>query len=242
MTRANLVLLHGVGPGPEAFADVAALLSTDHRVLRPERPWSAGTAPSLDDQAAGVAAAMVAADMCPATVVGVSGGATLGLRLAMLFPGVVDRLLVHEPLVGSHAPDLAARFGAWGQRVASGDDAEVVAFVRSVMSLATWAKLGDASRARVLDTLDRVRAELPVFAAFDPRADDLALLRRIPLLTTVGSRSGSDRLDAAAVLTALAGASTAVIDGAANLPHVDVPAVFADVIRSFAGTRAAATC
>lgn len=237
--RPNVVLLHGVGPGPEAFADVAALLSADHRVLCPERPWRPGAAPSLDDQAIAIAVAMVGADSSPATVVGVSGGATLALRLAVMAPGAVERLVVHEPLVGRHAPTLAARFRAWSERVA-GDDADVLAFVRSVMSDLTWNRLEPTSRTRVLASLDRIRDEVGVFGRFEPSDLDLALLERIPVLTSVGGRSGPERTEAAAVLARLAGASVVTIDGAGNLPNIDEPVAFAELVRSFVTSTVAA--
>jgi pimeloyl-ACP methyl ester carboxylesterase len=240
MRARNLVLLHGVGPGPEAFADVAALLSADHRVLCPERPWSAAAPPSLDDQATAVAVAMAVAEMSPATVVGVSGGATLALRLAALAPGAVERLVVHEPLVGHHAPTLATRFKAWAARV-EGDDADVLAFVRSVMSESTWSILGQASRARVLQSLDRIRAEVPVFGGFDPSTEELEALQRIPVLTTIGGRSGPERREAATVLATLAGATVVTIADAGNLPHVDAPVAFVDAVRAFVAGEVA-TC
>ena len=105
-----IVLLHGVGVGPESFASVAELLEDRHPVVALERPAGpGGAALDLPDQADLLARSLD--DLgAPVRLVGVSGGATLGLCLALRHPDAVEALLLHEPLVGPLAPALDRRF------------------------------------------------------------------------------------------------------------------------------------
>ena len=228
-----VVLLHGVGPGPESFVDVAEQLAVDHLVLTVERPWSPRRATSLDEQALSVVAALRHAGVAAATIVGVSGGATLALHLATYAPEVVAGIVAHEPHVGRHAPSLATVV-AEGVRRVQADDGEVISHVRDVMGPAAWDRLPPLSRMRVEAGAVRARSEVPVFASFAPTAEQLASLRSVPLVTTVGGDSRRERYDAAGALERLAGARVEVIEGARNLVHVDRPEAFIGVVRTIA--------
>lgn len=234
-----VVLLHGVGPGPESFAEIAEDLAVDHLVLTVERPWSPRRPTSLDEQALSVVAALRHAGVAPATIVGVSGGATLALHLATYAPEVVAGLVVHEPLVGRHAPSLARVF-AEGLRRVQADDGEVISFVRDVMGPTAWERLPPLSRMRVEGGAARARNEVPVFASFAPTAEELGALRSIPLVTSVGGDSGPARFEAARALERLAGARIEVIEAAGNLVHVEQPAAFVSLVRRSVAGRVAA--
>jgi len=231
----DIVLLHGVGVGPETFAELAQLLAVDHRTLVIERPDGGDRAVMLEEQADAVSDTMRSLEATGALVVGVSGGATLALLLAIRHPDVVGGLVVHEPLVGPHAPDLHARFTRAAEHAARGD-AEALDVVRSVLGPDTWSALDARTQAHLAAGAPRARAEIPVFAAFSPTLGELASLRTLPVLATVGSRSGPERDVAAAVLSRLAGAAMMVVPGAGNAAQLDAPAALADAIRSWRPT------
>lgn len=226
----DIVLLHGVGVGPDSFLELARLLEPDHRVIVPERLGDANAAASLDEQAAAVAALLVDLDAIGARVVGVSGGATLALLLAIRHRHVVGSVVLHEPLVGRLAPALHARFSGAAEQAAR-SDAAALAVVRGVLGEPTWDRLGPVGQAGVAGLAPRARLEVPVFAAFDPTAGELASLVGLPVLTTVGGTSHPDRQDVVQVLTMVAGADHAMIEGVGNVAHLDDPAAFAALLR-----------
>lgn len=225
----DVVLLHGVGVGPDSFSETARLLAGDRRVLVPARPGGDGGAVPLEEQADAVAAEMVAHGAAGARIVGTSGGATLALVLALRRPDLVGSLLLHEPLVGRHAPGLQRRFRSAADAAAAGD-AAALEVVRGVLGAPTWDRLGEAGRAGVAALARRARHEVPVFAAFDPPAEELAGLRALPVLVTVGGSSGAERHEAARALVELAGAESAVLDGAGNAAQLDAPAALAELV------------
>ncbi len=128
-----VVLLHGVGVGPESFATLAGLLEDHHRVIVLERPGRGRGGPlPLVDQVDLIAACIRELGAAGGRLVGVSGGATLGLLLAIRHPGAVAGLVLHEPLVGPLAPELHEQFQRSAQR-AIRSDADAMDVVRTVM-------------------------------------------------------------------------------------------------------------
>lgn len=227
-----VVLLHGVGVGPESFAALAELLEDRHRVVALPRPVGPdGTALSLADQADQLARLLPEVGAAGARLVGVSGGATLGLCLAIRHPEAVGGLVLHEPLVGSLAPGLHARFQGAAARAALGD-AEAMAVVRAVMGEPTWAALEPSARRAAEAQAPRWRGEIAAFAAFDPTADQVATLGTRPVLVTLGERSGPERRTAADVLVRLARARLAVVADAGNAAQLDAPAALAALIAT----------
>jgi pimeloyl-ACP methyl ester carboxylesterase len=267
-----VVLVHGVGIGAWAFADMAAALAADHRVLVPDRrgygpadvdgPWSASVPEQVGDpQAMAVSrsvtdAAVPASASVPeqvgdllavladrgldeATWVGVSGGATLVLALAMTAPSVVHAAVVHEPVFGPLAPDLHAALAAAEARlVASGSGAEgVLEFMAGLVGEERLAALPASVREAIVLRSDVIRAEVPAFIEFAPTAADLPRLADVALVATVGSTSPRERQLAAAVLGELAGARVEVIDGVRHLPQLEATEEFEKVIRAAAAPR-----
>lgn len=228
----DIVLLHGVGLGPETFADLARLLAIDHRVLVIERPGGNGWAVPIDQQAAAVAETVMSLRCAGATVVGVSGGATLALALGIRYVDVVGSLVLHEPLIGPLAPTLDERF-AQAAREAQRGDAEALRVVQRVVGDTTWERLDPSVRARAAEGASRARAEIPVFAAFAPTTAELRVLRQRRVLVTVGGASAPERHVAAEILAAIAGASVAVVPDAGNAAQVDAPEAFAALIRGW---------
>lgn len=228
----DIVLLHGVGVGPDSFLATARHLATDHRVLVPARPGSATGAVALEAQADAVATTILEHGAGGARVVGVSGGATLGLVLALRHRAVIGSLVLHEPLLGRLVPALHERFLAAARQAGLGDDS-ALEVVRLVLGATTWARMGDEERAAVEAEAPRARHEVAVFAAFDPTVDQISSLTGLPLLVTVGSESRPERYEVVDVLRRLAGAEHALVEGAGNAAQLDVPLAFADLIRGW---------
>ncbi|MBX3283919.1 MAG: alpha/beta hydrolase [Actinobacteria bacterium] len=228
-----VVLVHGVGAGPASFDRLAARLEGRHRVVAVERPLGpAGTALDVVDQADRLADDLVARGLAGGLVVGVSGGATVGLALAIRHPEAAGALVLHEPLLGRHAAGLHARFHEAAALAATGLEGAMTV-VRSVMGDDTWEALGPHGRAAAWDQAARWQAEIPRFAAFDPTAEELGRLHDRPVLATVGARSTVERRLAAAVLQNLAGVDVVEVPGAGNAAHLDAPDAFASVLEAW---------
>lgn len=228
-----VVLVHGVGVGPESFARLAELLEDRHRVVAVERPaGEGGEALAVVDQADRLAEVLADLGAGDGLLVGVSGGATVGLALAIRHPGVAGALVLHEPLLGRHAAGLHAQFDEAADLATTGIEGAMTV-VRTVMSEPTWDALGDDGRAAAWSRATRWQAEIPMFAAFDPSAAELASLWSQPLLVTVGSRSTVERRLAAGVLQNLAGVDVVEVDGAGNAAHLDAPEAFASVLEAW---------
>lgn len=227
------MLVHGVGLGPEVMAACARLLALTGEVVVVHRPGYGALAAeppaSLDDQVGRLAAtlAAVAGDTgTPPLLVGVSGGATLGLALVLRDPGLVSVAVLHEPLLGPLAPDLHAAVADRAAHLAAtpGPDA-VCAFVADLIGAPTWHTLGYDERDAVAERDGLVRAEVAAFAAFAPGAEALAALRDCPvrIVVSTGERSATPRRAASSVLATLAGAVPVTIPGCGHLAPVDAP-------------------
>lgn len=164
-------------------------------------------------------------------IVGVSGGATLGILIAQRHPHLATGYLLHEPLVGPLAPALHQRFQASAASAAASRLA-TMDVVRAVMGEATWAALGPDRQAASTAQAARWQTEIAAFAAFDPSATSLTDLARVPLVASVGGRSGPERHEAASVLQQLANADLAVVPDAGNAVQLDQPAAFARLIAT----------
>jgi pimeloyl-ACP methyl ester carboxylesterase len=94
-----LLLLHGLGGGASNWVHVAPALAAERRVLVPDLPGHAGSAPlaALPSMAAFADCVAEVAEheaMLPAPVVGHSFGALLALRLALLRPDAVTGVVL----------------------------------------------------------------------------------------------------------------------------------------------------
>jgi pimeloyl-ACP methyl ester carboxylesterase len=246
-----VVLLHGVGVGAAAFDAVAATLARTGTVVVPDRRGygtraDAGPAPSLDAQVDELATVVAGAGERPA-VVGVSGGATLALALALraAATGGLDGLgpvVVHEPLVGPLAPRLHTAVTDTYTRTVAADPRLATTYVAGLVGPATWAVLPTAEREAMAGRTATIAAEIPHFLGFAPTADALAALRGHPLWSSVGARSPGARREVHELLRRRAGATALEVPGAAHLPQVDAPDAFAAALQQvLAGSHLAGT-
>jgi pimeloyl-ACP methyl ester carboxylesterase len=241
-----VVLVHGVGVDARAFDPIVGHLGEHHTVVVPDRrgyessahlPLSPLFDAQVDDLAALVASlrgGATSADARSVTVVGVSGGATVALALAIRHAsnGIAPAgpVVVHEPLLGDLAPRLAARVREGYARTLRVHPAQASRYVRELVGSATWSRLDDDARARVAARAGLIAAEVPAFLGFRPSWTDLRALRGGPVLTSIGARSASPRWEAADVLGLMTGRAPVVVEAAGHLPQVDAPERFAQLI------------
>jgi pimeloyl-ACP methyl ester carboxylesterase len=146
-------------------------------------------------------------------VVGVSGGATLGLELSARNTGIRGAIL-HEPAAGSLAPGLLTH-------VAAALDADGLPGFGRALYGPGWTP-GETTA-----DLDTVRGEFAMFGAFEPRA---LVTDPDTILVTTGENSPAPRHAAARALRTELGVRTAVLSGVAHAVHLDAPDRFAAAI------------
>ncbi|HWF36288.1 MAG TPA: alpha/beta hydrolase [Solirubrobacteraceae bacterium] len=228
-----VVLIHGVGFGPETLGGLAAALATQAPVIRVTRrgygerahlPPAASVALHVED----VLAVLDEAEVSRAVIAGMSGGATIALALAIACPERVVAAVVHEPAVGSVAPKLRALVR---DALTRGGGSELL---RVLAGAETWDALTPAAVA-ALDASSRlVEADAAAFLAFEPH---LASARgRVPLVCSVGEHSSVLRHAVAEQLAERMGAPVAVVPGCRHLPQLDAPEAFAELILEHAFT------
>ena len=229
----RVVLVHGVGIGPWSFAALARDLAADHEVVVAHRRGYGASA----HLAPGASLAQQVDDLAelaggPAAFVGVSGGATLVLALALAAPDLARAAVVHEPVVGSLAPGLLAELRSAADELASSSgEAGALAFVRDLVGPQVWAGLVPEQVVDVASRAVVVRAEVPQFLAFSPDPAQLRGLAGGARLYSVGALSRSSRHQAAAAVAAYTGAPPTVLPGAGHLAQVEAPAALARALR-----------
>ena len=238
MTSPPVLLVHGVGLGPDTFDRTRmALAAAGHRVVVVTRPGydvpatvipPARVVP-LEEQLDGIAELIAGLGAGPAVWVGVSGGATLGLLARERIPDSLAATLLHEPLAGSVAPELRDSVldridrmrSTWGPGAA-------VQFVHDLVGEATWGELPLGTVTTLVRREDLVRGEAPMFATYEPAQPRAG--RSVPVVVSVGARSSPLRHRSVTAIAAWLGCPARVLAGVGHLPQVDDPLRFADVI------------
>lgn len=205
----RILLIHGAATTSRVWRHVVDALRADpeirdDQIVVPDRPQSG-------DLTTEVAALARLAD--DALVVGVSGGATLGLELAAR--GVPLRgALLHEPAAGSLVPGLLAGVG----------DALKNDGVRG-FGTALYGPAWNPAET----TADRVTVarEFAMFGEFEPRPLSIDPDRA---LVTTGANSPPRRHDVAAALAQKLRVRTAFVPDTGHAVHLTNPAAFAALI------------
>lgn len=206
----TIVALHGIATTARIWDDVVARLPGRH-VLTPERPRTGDLAAEL---------AALAPLVAGRWVVGMSGGATLGLALAASRTPIAGAIL-HEPAVGSLLPGLLAPIRA-------AFDAGGTPALGTALYGKRWspAMAGDPAGAGGDDTTAR---ELAMFTGFEPAAPALG---QGPVLVTYGACSPPVRRAAAEALADRLGHRIAAVPGVGHFAAVEDPAAFARFVQS----------
>lgn len=203
----RILLIHGAATTARCWDTVAAALRRSRPgvpVVAPERPCTG----ILSDELA--ALNELAED---AFVVGVSGGATLGLALAASEVTIAGALL-HEPAVGSLLPGLLAPMAQ------AYSDGGVPAFGRQLYGPNWTPEMAPA-------VPGAVARDLAMFRAFEP-----ARLRsgQGQVVVTTGVDSPPARHQAAAALTHHLGIPTAQLPGCRHFVQVEHPTMLSQAV------------
>lgn len=238
-----VVLLHPSAFGPELVRPFAERLAAWHCVIVPHRrgyQLSAGVAPatSLDDHHDDLAELLDLLGLDRPIIIGVSAGATLALGFAARERRRDTVTIAHEPLVGPLAPTLHARVNARIARLLSRADQphETSLFMSELVGITTWNHLSAGSRNNVETNGAVAQQEASLFADFALSAGQLDDLGGRAVYTTVGSRSGEMRQEAATVL-ADHGIERVVVDGASHLPFLEAPVAYDRLVRDIGARR-----
>jgi pimeloyl-ACP methyl ester carboxylesterase len=224
---APVVLVHGVGFGPQTLTPLRRALDPHARVICVSRrgygeragvPAAATVAAHVED----IVATLDDVGIERAVFAGMSGGATVALALVLEHPERVVTAVAHEPAVGRMAPELRALVRA---ALGQGGGSELL---RVLAGAETWHKLP----ADVVSALEAnpglVEADAAAFLAFEPPLASAGL--RLPLVCSVGERSSALRFTVARRLAARTGAPVVVVPACGHLPQLDAPAAFAQLI------------
>lgn len=207
MATTRVLLVHGAATTSRVWDRVRGLLRDDGLdVVAPDRRSSGDLATEL---------AALADDADDAVVVGVSGGATLGLALAS-----TDRLLaaavLHEPAVGSLVPGLLDHV------VAGYTSAGVPGFGAALYGPSWTPAMAPADP-------DAVARDLGMFRRFEPAPLHPG---QGPVVVTVGELSPPARHRAARALHDLLGVEVRVLPGTGHFVQHDEPEALVAVVRS----------
>lgn len=206
------MLLHGVATTSAMWRPVLPFLG-GLAVVTPDRPCLGDLDAELTALAPMVEGALL---------VGVSGGATLGLAFAASDLRLAGAI-VHEPAVGRLLPGLLAPVAAaYAERGVPGFGA------------ALYGPLWDPGMASA--DPGAVERELPMFRSFEPAAADPG---QGPVLVTVGGDSPAPRHAAAEALRENLGYPIQVIPGASHFVPAEQPELLARLIRHTHATLAA---
>lgn len=186
-------------------------------------------ADDLDVQVADIIATIEAEVESPVVIAGVSGGATLALAVALAHPGLVRRLVLHEPAIGPLGPSLAAILTGSADAFARADDVRVpaVSLAKTLAGPTTWSRLD--ARSGVERMAATMAHEVPQFAAFAPSTGDLMRLRALPVVSSVGRDSGPERYEVSRALIVCAEAVEVALP-CGHLAQVEAPQAFAAAI------------
>lgn len=230
-----VVLVHGVGFGPDTLAPVATFLgpAAGARVLVLERRGygrRAAEVPAarVDEHVGDLCALLDGEGLQRAVVAGTSGGATVALAAALLAPGRVACAVVHEPAVGTLSPEL--RMLVRGALREGGG----LGLQQALAGPLTWSALPPSERAAAVARAELVERDAPAFLAWEP---PLACApAAAPVVCTVGERSAPVRHDIARRLSTLLRAPVDVLPGCGHLAQLDAPDAFAAAILRAAAT------
>lgn len=204
------LLVHGAATTSAVWDALAGLLD-GIEVLAPDRPCSGDLATEV---------AFLAEAAGGSVVVGVSGGATLGLALAAGDIELAGAVL-HEPAVGSLVPGLLTHV------VAGFATGGVEGFGRALYGPSWTPSMAPADPGAVA-------RDLAMFRAFEPHP---VTPGQGPVVVTVGEDSPPPRHAAARALHERLGVGVRVLPGCGHFVQHDAPAALAAVVRELAAPR-----
>lgn len=238
----EMVLIPGTFADRRTWSRMLGRLSARFRCLLFD-PRGAGDTPdpgtpfSVDDLAQDVSAAMDAAKIERAHLVGHSLGASVALTLAARRPDRVRRLVACSPAA---APDayLEAVFDFWTALAESAlpDHAVHLGLVLNAFGRGAFENGTVRAIVREMDRHPMDRATIRRYIECDRRLDLNPVMRSIAAaaLVVVGSQDALTGVEQArAVSASVPGARLEVIDYAGHSPHLETPMAFTRIVTSF---------
>jgi 2-succinyl-6-hydroxy-2,4-cyclohexadiene-1-carboxylate synthase len=243
-----LVLAHGFTQTGRCWGALAGDLAVDHRLVLVDLPGHGGSAGVEEDLAGGADLLVRAGGR--ACYVGYSMGARFCLHAAVAHPESVDALVLVSGTAGiEDAGERRARRDAddrMADELAPASGAAPTtgldAFLRRWLAQPMFAGLDEEAaqlgeRARNSATGLASSLRLAGTGTQQPLWDRLDELE-MPVLLVTGARDEKfDRLAHRMARAIGPNASNAVVEGAGHAPHLERPAVVADLIRSFVSSR-----
>jgi pimeloyl-ACP methyl ester carboxylesterase len=237
-----MLFVHGMCGDAEVWADQARRLANDHTCVRYDRRGHTrsgrGDAPISDALHADDAAALIEAfDLAPCLLVGSSGGAAIGVEVAMRHGDLLRGAVFSEPPLFGLDPhaghalvrELAPRLQ--DAMTAGGPAAAVDAFF-SFVCPGLWSIIDEGRKERYRANADIGFTDLHS-PSLDATAADLAGVRT-PALVVAGDRSHpSLRAIAHQLAAALPDARFVELEGCGHVTYAERPAEFARAVSVF---------
>ena len=241
----DLVLIPGTFADRRTWSRVIGRLSSRFRclLLDPRGTYQTpdpGTPFTADDLAGDVLAAMDAAGVARAHLVGHSIGACVAIILAARHPDRVRRLVACSPSRGADAFQ-AAIFDLWAALAASKMPQHAVHLGLVINAFGRGAFENGTVRA-IVDEMDRHpldRATINRYVECDRALDLNPVMKSVDAATLViaGSEDALTGVGQARdVAGAVPGAKLEVIDGCGHGVHLEAPMAFARLVTTFLGT------
>ena len=228
------MLVHGVGFGPATLTRLASTVAERARVLVISRRGygaRAAQAPArtVAEHVADLFGELDGRGIERVVLAGMSGGATVALAAAIERPGRVIVAIAHEPAVGSVSPELLRLIrGA----LATGGGRQLARFLAGER---TWRSLDPDTLAALTRSQQLIEADALAFAAYEPALPPPAA--RLPLVCSLGERSGATRRQVAERLSRRTGAPIELVPDCGHLPQLEAPEAFAELILTHATER-----
>lgn len=236
----TILIVHGVGVGPDHYLDLARELAQLGRVVVPTRPGYGSAA-----RPTGAVSCLGQVDDLLETAqvgsneqvlwVGVSGGASLGLVALRDRRDRVAGAFLHEPLLGPLAPALHQHVVAARDTLRHAPDPDgPVNFVAGLIGDAAWARLRTRVQPEVASMPQVIRQEVDAFVDLTFALSELVAMQCRPVVTTVGEQSPPARDAVARLLATHAGAEVEVLAGG-HLAPIERPTVLFPAVMRLLG-------
>ena len=233
----RIVLVHGFTQNRNCWGPLLDYLLTDHEVCRIDAPGHGRSSSFHAGLRTG--ARLIADQGGRATYLGYSMGARFLLHLALANPELVERLVLVGGTAGIDDPDERAQRRRQDEAMAERLERDGVdAFVDAWLAQPLFAALGEDVQfreARAEGTVEGLAESLRQAGtgAQDPLWDRLHRLE-MPVLVTAGERDEKFTALAHRLAESIGGnATVAIIPGAGHAAHLERPADFIAVLRSW---------
>ena len=233
-TGPSLFFIPGAEGDAEEYLRVVELLDDEFKVLSYDRRgFSRSPRPvgyigtTVDRQTDDAAALLTALDLAPAGVWGNSSGAIIGLSLALRYPELVRKAMLHEPPLFAGMSDSEKVLASLNEATANGK----VPFLRMLTGDVVYNGFSEGYRGRLQADDTWINHEFDNFEYYRPEDEELAKVQK-PVAVLYGADSPPFFGEAANWLSERLGTKAQTIRGGHGV-HYEYPDEVAKAIRSF---------